>query len=400
MYNFDEIIDRQDTNALNTDGFRGYMFPDDPNIEFPTPDEELIRMWVADMEFAVPEVVINAVKERLDRQILGYTRVFSEDYYKAFVGWCERRYGWTFSSEELVTSNGVIPALYELVAHLCAPDERVFFLTPSYSYFMTAAIFNDREYVCSDLIRQDDQFVVDFDDLDKKAADSKNQLFILCHPHNPTGRVWTEEELQRIGDIMVKHNTWVISDEIHCDLTRQGKKHIPLAKLFPTYDRIITCMAPSKTFNLAGMMISNVIISNTELREKWLARHYNFDNPLSIAASQAAYEKGADWLAELQKYLDENFDFAKRYIETRLPRATMDISEATYLAWVDVNAYFDDSVHLPKFFATQAGVLLEGGNMFVQNSNGFIRLNLACPRSTLTKGLERICDAVIRHNTN
>lgn len=376
MYNFDEVIDRRHTNAMNTDGFRSYIFHADENMTFPYKDEEFIRMWVADMEFATPDVVIDGMRERLDKRIFGYTRVFEKSYYDAFLAWCERRYGWGFQREELVMSNGIIPALYELVEYICKPDERVLFLTPSYAYFKYAAEFNKREYVCSDLVYEDGRYSIDFEDFAAKASEEKNTLLIFCNPHNPSGRVWTEEELARLAEIIEKNNLWVISDEIHCDLLRRNQKHIPLGRIMPEYKRLITCMAPSKTFNLAGMMISNVIIRDENLRGIWLDRHYNFDNPLSIAAAQAAYEKGETWLEELRIYLDENFRFVGEYLAEHLPRAKYQISEATYLAWVDLNEYFEPDEKLPLFFAYKAGVLLEGGNMFVQNSDGFIRLNL------------------------
>lgn len=392
-YNFDEIIDRRNTNALNTDGYKDYIFKD-PNISLPYTDEEYVRMWVADMEFASPQVVIDAMKERLDRRIFGYTRVFTDDYYNAFAGWCKDKYDWSFEKEHLMTSNGIIPALYELVGHITKPDEKVLFLTPSYAYFKYAADFNNREFVTNDLVQEDGIFHIDWEDLARKAADEKTTLLILCHPHNPTGRVWTEDELRRLGDICIQNDLWVISDEIHCDLLRAGLKHIPLAKVMSSYDRIITCMAPSKTFNLAGLMFSNIIIPHDAMRQKWNERHYNFDHPLSIAGAQAAYDKGADWLEALKGYLDGNFAFTKEYLREHLPEAKFDIPEATYLAWVDVGAYFGPEESLPLFFAEKAGVLLEGGDMFVHNSEGFIRLNLACPRSTLEKGLERISRAI------
>lgn len=394
MYNFDEIIDRRNTNAMSTDGFRGYIFGADDSMEFPYKDEEFIRMWVADMDFATPQVIIDAIKERLDKRIFGYTRILSDSYYNAFVNWCITRYGWNFERKHLVMSNGIIPALFELVDYICEPEEKVIFLTPSYAYFKYAADFNHRECVCTDLINDNGRYSIDFDDFERKAADEKTTLLILCNPHNPTGRVWTEEELRRLGDICVQNDMWIISDEIHCDLLRVGKKHIPLAKLFPEYDKLVTCMAPSKTFNTAGLMLSNVIIPNEKLREIWLTRHYNFDNPLSVAGAQAAYEKGEPWLEELKVYLDDNFIFTRDYLAENVPKAVFEISEATYLAWVDVSAYFNQNENLPKFFAYNAGVLLEGGDMFVQNSDCYIRLNLACPKSVLAEGLKRICDAI------
>ncbi len=394
MYNFDEIIDRQHTNAMNTDGFRDYIFHADDSMTFPYKDEEFIRMWVADMEFATPDVVIDGIRSRLDKRIFGYTRVFENSYYEAFSKWCQNRYGWNFDKNELVMSNGIIPALYELVEYICKPDEKVLFLTPSYAYFKYAADFNRRDYVCSDLRYENGRYSIDFEDFARKAADEKTTLFILCNPHNPSGRVWKREELKKLAEIIEENHLWVISDEIHCDLIRRNRIHIPLGKVMPDYQRLITAMAPSKTFNLAGLMISNIMIRDKKLKEIWLSRHYNFDNPLSIAAAQAAYEKGDVWLEELRVYLDENFRFTGEYLKEHLPKAIYHISEATYLAWVDLNAYFEKDENLPLFFAYKAGVLLEGGNMFVQNSDGFIRLNLACPKSVLEEGLKRICEAV------
>ncbi len=399
MYNFDEIIDRRHTNAMNTDGFRGYIFHADETMTFPYKDEEFIRMWVADMEFATPKEVIDGIRERLDKRIFGYTRVFEKRYYEAFLGWCQNRYGWSFDKKELVMSNGIIPALYELVEYICKPDEKVLFLTPSYAYFKYAADFNKRDYVCSDLVCEDGYYSIDFDDFERKAADAKTTLFILCNPHNPSGRVWREEELKKLAAIIEKYNLWTISDEIHCDLLRLDQKHIPMGKIMPSYRRLITAMAPSKTFNMAGLMISNILIRDEGLRNIWLDRHYNFDNPLSVAAAQAAYEKGSAWLEELRAYLDENFRFTGEYLKEHLPKAKYRVSEATYLAWVDLNAYFEPDEQLPLFFAYKAGVLLEGGNMFVQNSDGYIRLNLACPRATLSEGLRRICEAVNMKHT-
>lgn len=399
MYNFDEVIDRRHTNAMNTDGFRGYIFHADDSMTFPYKDEEFIRMWVADMEFATPDVVIDGMRERLDKRIFGYTRVFEKSYYDALAAWCKARYDWTFDRKELVMSNGIIPALFELVDYICKPDEKVLFLTPSYAYFKYAAEAGNRGYVCSDLVYEDGRYSIDFDDFAKKAADEKTSLLILCNPHNPSGRVWTDEELKGLAKIIEENSLWVISDEIHCDLLRCNQKHIPLGKVMPDYQRLVTCMAPSKTFNLAGMMISNVMIRDEGLRSVWLDKHYNFDNPLSIAAAQSAYEKGQLWLEELRVYLDENFRFTQEYLAEHLPKAKFRISEATYLAWVDLNEYFEPDENLPLFFAYKAGVLLEGGNMFVQHSDGFIRLNLACPKATLAEGLRRICEAVNTKHT-
>ncbi len=393
-YNFDEIIDRRNTNALSMDGFRDSLLKAPPTMEFPFKDEEFIRMWVADMELATPPEIIRAVKERLDRRIFGYTKIFDPAYTEAFLTWSKKMYGWEFDPDTLVTSNGIIPALYELVEYICRPDDKVIIFTPSYAYFKNAADYNDIELVSSYLIEENGRYTMNFEEFERLARDEKVRVCIFCSPHNPTGRVWTKDELKKMGEICLTNDVWIISDEIHCDLLRNGMTHIPLAKLFPETDRVITCMAPSKTFNMAGMMISNVIIPSDGLRKTWKARHYGLENPLSVAAAQAAYTHGGEWLARLKDYLDGNFEFVRRYLPEHLPRAGYRVSEATYLAWVNIEEYLPASEDYCLFFANRAGVLLEGGNMFVSNSDGYIRLNLACPRSVAAEGMKRICNAL------
>jgi len=393
-YDFDEVIERKGTNALNTDGFREYMFQGAGDVVFPCADDEVIRMWVADMEFATAPEIIQAIKGRLDRRILGYTKVFDQAYYTAVTDWTMRHYRWRFEREHLLTSPGIIPALYELVEYICKPDEKVLIFTPSYAYFKRAADRNRLELVCSGLLNRQGWYTMDFDDLAAKAKDEKVSLCIFCNPHNPSGRVWSPEELSRFGEICLENGMWIISDEIHCDLLRNGKVHTPLARLFPHTDRIITCMAASKTFNLAGLMFSNIIIPSEKIRDAWKARHYGLENPLSIAATQAAYQHGDEWLKQLKSYLDGNFAYTREYLEIHLPKAVFRIPEATYLAWVDLSAYLPEEENLPLYFARNAGVLLEGGNLFVANADGHVRLNLACPKSILEEGLRRICRAL------
>lgn len=393
-YNFDKIIDRQKTNCMNTDGYKEYMFADFGDIEFPYKDEEFIRMWIADMEFETPEVIQNAMKKRINHGIFGYSKVFNDDYYEDMIGWTMSRYGWTFPRKHLNTSPGIIPALYELVEYICKPDEKILILTPSYAFFKHAADRHNIELVTSDLLKEDGSYRMDFEDIRKKASDPKVRLTIFCNPHNPTGRIWTEEELRTFGDICLENDVMMISDEIHCDLLRKGNTHIPLAKLYPDSDQIITCMSPSKAFNMAGLMFSNIIIPNDTVQEKWNERHYPFDNPISIAAIQTAYAEGADWLDALTDYIDENFKIVDAFVKSELPKAQFSIPESTYLAWVDISHYLPDEKNLPLFFAKNAGVLLEGGDMFVDNSEGHIRLNLACPRAVLEEGLERIKKAI------
>ncbi len=396
-YDFDEIIDRKNTNSENVEGFRSYMFSDEPDIELPVPDDELIRMWVADMEFAVAPEICEALRERIEKRIFGYTSVFDSRYYDAFSGWCRKRYGLGFPREERVFSPGVIPALYVLGELMTEPDEKVLFTTPSYGFFKHACRYSGRQFVCSDLINDGGRFRVDLEDFAAKAADPAVKLVIWCNPHNPTGRVWTESEAREVAGIIEKNGLWVISDEIHCDLTRKGQQHIPMGKIMPDYSRLVTCMAASKTFNLAGMLFSNIIIRDAGLRRRFVRANKLGEsvNPLSLAAYQAAYEKGGEWLDQLQDYLDANFEFAVKYIRENLPGAVCEVSQATYLLWVDMNGCGIDTSELSKFFAKSAGLLVESGNrLFVSNAAGFVRVNLAMPRALVAEGLERMAAAV------
>lgn len=396
-YNFDEQIDRRNTNALNTDGFRGYIFHAGPEKVFPYKDEEFIRMWVADMEFATAPAVCQAMKERIDRRIFGYTNVFGTDYYEALKKWCEDLYGWSFPQEELTFSSGIIPALYELAEDLLEKDETILITTPAYGFFQHTAEYNHVGLSCSPLKRVDGMFQIDFEDFERRAADPKTKLILWCNPHNPTGRIWTEEELAKVGEIAKKYDLWLISDEIHCDLIRHGKCHIPMGKVLPDYKKLITCMSASKTFNLAGLMFSNIIIRDPKLRETFTQKDKNvgFVNPVSLAAHTAAYQKGREWLEELKLYLDENFAFLDSFLKKYFPEAVYNIPEATYLAWIDMRNCLPGVENLPDFFANKAGVLLEGGDsLFVGNANGYIRLNLAMPRAMLECGLNRMKDAM------
>lgn len=396
-YNFDEQIDRRNTNALNTDGFRGYIFHAGPEKVFPYKDEEFIRMWVADMEFATAPAVCQAMKERIDRRIFGYTNVFGTDYYEALKKWCEDLYGWSFPQEELTFSSGIIPALYELAEDLLEKDETILITTPAYRFFQHTAEYNHVGLSCSPLKRVDGMFQIDFEDFERRAADPKTKLILWCNPHNPTGRMWTEEELAKVGEIAKKYDLWLISDEIHCDLIRHGKRHIPMGKVLPDYKKLIICMSASKTFNLAGLMFSNIIIRDPKLRETFTQRDKNvgFVNPVSLAAHTAAYQKGREWLEELKLYLDENFAFLDSFLKKYFPEAVYNIPEATYLAWIDMRNCLPGVENLPDFFANKAGVLLEGGDgLFVGNANGYIRLNLAMPRAMLECGLNRMKDAM------
>lgn len=399
-YDFDELIDRRGTNALNTDGFRGYIFHAGPEKVFPFRDEEFVRMWVADMEFATPPEICRAIKERVDRRIFGYTMMYDSGYYRAFSRWCDERYGWSFPEEELCYSPGIIPALYQLVEDLVAKDEKVLTMTPAYGYFLHACEYNGVELVENKLRRDGAFFTIDFADLEEKASDPKVKLLLLCNPHNPSGRVWTEEELRKIAAIAQRHDLWLVSDEIHCDLLRQGLRHTPMGKILPDYPKLITCMSASKTFNMAGLMFSDIIIRDLNERERFRSRDKiaGMLNPLSIAAHKAAYENCGDWLEQLRAYLDENFRFLDSFLKRELPEAEFTIPQATYLAWVNMGPCLPGVEDLPAFFANEAGVLLEGGDsLFVGNAEGWIRLNLAMPRSILETGLQRMADSIRKH---
>lgn len=398
-YNFDEIIDRSGTNSLSYDGWKQYIFQATADTEFPFKDEDYIRLWVADMGFSTPPEVLEAIRERLDRKILGYTRIYDRHYFDVLKDWFAKRYQWSIDIGELVTSPGVVSALYRLVPLLTQEDESILITTPSYTPFKKAGDYSNRKVVLSDLINTGGYYEMDFDDIKSKIEDKDNKIkvFILCHPHNPTGRIWSKKELLTLGEICLENKVWIISDEIHCDLLRKGQQHIPLATLFPESDRIITCTAPSKTFNLAGNMLSHIFIKNEAIRMLWRKYHDEYYSPLSIVAAQAAYERGGEWLEQLKDYVDANLIFLKGKLEKLLPQANFEIPESTYLAWIDLRAYTDripNPDNLTLFFAQEAGVLIEGGNMFVANGFGHVRINVACPRSVLEKGLTRMASAI------
>ncbi|OHQ08177.1 MULTISPECIES: 3M3SH-releasing C-S lyase [Staphylococcus] len=396
-YNFDEIIDRRSTNAMNVEGYKGYLFGDADTSDLEEHDE-LIRMWVADMDFATPEVVLDAIRDRLDKKILGYTNIFGTDYYEAFVSWTERRFGYTFPQDHLVFSHGIVAGLIELVSYICDNDDKALILTPSYGPFKMACDKNNIKTVYSPMINHNGYYEIDFEDVRQKVETENIKLCIFANPHNPTGRVWSEDELKQLGQIMVDNDVWIISDEIHCDIKRDGQTHVPFAKAVPDYDKIVTAMSQSKAFNIAGLMFSNIIIPNRRLLKTWKLHHFSSENPLSIVATQAAYEKGEDWLASMNDYLDDNFKYLAQFLEQELPHAEFKIPEATYLAWVDLS-YYIKAKHIDepiaKYFIKHAGVIIEGQEQFVHNAEGHIRINIAVPREIMIKGLQKIKDALV-----
>ncbi len=403
LYDFDKVVDRQGTNSLKWE----FMTQVDSGAA-----RDTIPLWVADMDFPCAEPIIRALHKRVDRLIFGYSCWKTPEYFAAVTGWYKRRFGWDVDSDSIVFSPGIVPAVNFLVELLTGPGDPVIIQRPVYTPFTDAILARNRRVVNNPL-RRDSKgyYTIDYDDLDKKAAESGAKLLIFSSPHNPVGRVWTEDELRRLVEICRAHNIIIISDEIHYDLLRRGVKQHPLETVAPEYrSSIITCTAPSKTFNIAGLQVSNIVIRDAELRRRWTAYvngqlHIDLHNALAIEAVQAAYNEGGPWLEELLDYLDGQVDYIARFISARLPKARFCRPEGTYLAWIDLSAYCEhqDGSEKLKDGATEAlvgrltreaGVMVESGTIFGPEGAGYVRLNFACPRSTLAEGLNRIAEAL------
>ena len=396
-YNFDEIIDRRNTNSENVEGWRPYIFHCGPERVFPYKDEEFIRMWVADMEFAVAPEILQAITDRVHRRILGYTLVYDKGYYEVLRAWCESRYGWSFPKEQLTFSPGVIPALYQLTEDLVKPlNGRVLTMTPAYGFFLHACEYNGVELVTSPLREEGGRFSIDWEDLEAKAADPDVKLLMLCNPHNPTGRIWTEEELRHMAAIIEKHRLWVVSDEIHCDLIRTGLRHTPLGKIMPDYDRLITCMSASKTFNLAGLVGSYHIIYNPYLRDRVRAKsskpHYNDMNVLSMHALIGAYKpEGYEWVEELRETISGNVNFACDYITQHFEGVSVSKPEGTYMLFLDCTDWckaHGKTIAEVEKAGWNVGVAWQDGRMF--HGPCAIRMNLALPLTRVQEAFERL----------
>ena len=383
-YDFNETVDRTGTASIKLEA------GEKVNPYLP---KEHIPLWVADMDFACAPEILQAMHERLDRRILGYTNL-SGDCEASACRWMERRFGWKPEQEQIVFSAGIVSALFAAVARLTKPGDEVCFLTPAYHPFDDAVKKQGRVPVYSRMIRKDGEWTIDFTDLSAKLSRPNCALFFHCNPHNPTGRVFTEIELTRLGKLCFANDVMVVSDEIHEDLTRVGITHIPLAKLFPLEKRIITCTSPSKTFNLAGNNHAHLFMPDEALRRDWTKNYYNgHPSALSNQATIAAYDRSEDWLEELRAYLDGNFAMMKQLLDERLPKAVFSIPQGTYLAWVDLSGYGLSEQELKRRIS-QAGVFVQFGEDFVDNAECFMRVNLASPRAILREGLERICNAL------
>ena len=391
-FDFDAIIDRRGTNAVSVEAARSSVGLSGAGL--PRADDALIRMWVADMDFAPPDVVTDAIRARLDRRILGYTGHFDGKLYDALSGWCAGRHGWSFAKEQLVFSSGVVAAIWQIAEDVAGPGDGIIILTPSYAPFARAAERSGAELICSPLKKTEGRYEIDFDDLAEKAADPRTKLLIFCNPHNPTGRIWTPEELRAVGELAAENGLWLISDEIHCDLTRMGIVYHPMAAILPDYERLVVCLSASKTFNIAGLSLSEIIIRDEQERRRFTAAQKGgVLNPLSMAAHEAAFSQGGPWLDALRTYLDGNFALTEAFLRERLPRAGHYTPEATYLLWPELSAYVPADRAPAAFFAEKAGVILEDASSFVGNADGCVRMNLAMPRALLREGLERIARA-------
>jgi cystathionine beta-lyase len=386
-YNFDEYIARRGTGSLKWDSM---------GMDTIEGADKAIPMGLADMDFRCAPQITAAVAKRLEHGIMGYSLGNTGEYLDSVCGWFNRRFGWKVDSGHIIYSPGVVPALGFLIEILTDPGDGVIIQQPVYHFFFEFAESHGRKVVNNPLINRDGRYEMDFADLERKAADPNNRLMILCSPHNPVGRVWNEDELKRAARICMENDVTIISDEIHCDLTRCESRHIPLAKLVPEYgDRIITCTAPSKTFNLAGIQLSNIIIHDEILRNKWYK--YVLDlyglfggTALAYPAAIAAYNESEDWLEQLKVYLDSNIRYVYDYLGNYLPKAVVSPCEGTYLIWVDLRAWNYSREELKAVLHDGAGVLVAMGNDYGEEGDGFIRINAACPEVLLKEGLRRL----------
>ena len=385
-YNFDEVIDRSNNFSAKWS-----------EMDKKYGSNDLLPMWVADMDFKTAPSVIDAIRERLEQGIYGYTTRPSS-YNESIVNWASRRYGWNIKSDWIIFSPGVIPSISLIIKEMTNINDKIMIQEPVYSPFNSVVKDNDRELVISPLIKlEDGNYVMDFEDIESKIKDVK--MFILCNPHNPVGRVWTKEELKRLGDICIKNNVKVISDEIHGDIIFKGNKHIPFASISEEFaQNSITCTAPTKTFNLAGLQMSQIILPNKEDYKKLDSAFARLDirrnNAFSLIATEAAYNHGENWLDKLLEYIEGNVDFAIKYIKENMPVLKVKKPEGTYLLWVDFSETGLSDEEVTKALVEKGKVALNNGISFGVGGKGYQRINLACPRSMVEEGLNRIKMAI------
>ena len=383
--NFDEKVVRRGTNSYKWDS---------------KTNDDIIPLWVADMDFKTAQPIIDALSNRVQHGIFGYTKV-PDAYYNAVISWFGRRHNFTIEKEWMIYTIGVVPAISATILALTEPGDKVIVQEPVYNCFFSSIRNNQCESFSNDLIYKDGKYTIDFDDLEKKAADPKAKVMLLCNPHNPAGRVWTKEELEKIGEICFRNNVIVVSDEIHCDLVHPGHTHIPFASLGQQFlENSVTCVAPSKTFNLAGLQIANILTYDPEIRKK-IDKAININevcdvSPFAVEGLIAAYthEDSEKWLDNLRAYLWDNYLLVKEYFAENFPQFPILPLEATYLVWIDTSVLNIKSEKLTELLIEKGNVWLNEGTVYGKAGEGFMRLNIACPRATLQEGLNRMKKAI------
>jgi len=392
LFDFDQIIDRSKSNSAKWDK---------KILENGFGDPDLLPLWVADMDFKTTEPIINTLVQTAEYGIFGYS-VIPPSFFDAVVSWFKRRYGWNIDKKWLCQTPGVIPALDVAVNAFCNVGDKVIVQNPIYYPFYPVIENNGCRILLNPLEFSGNQYTMDFEDLEKKVKDPRAKMIILCNPHNPIGRVWTRGELKHLGDICAKNDIVIVSDEIHCDLIFPGYKHTNIATLSKEFaQNTVTCTSVSKTFNLAGLKISNIVIPNDKLRQTFRNTQANHGvgspNLFAVAAMETAYkdETCEKWLDALLQYLKGNLDFLKAYIKKNLPQINVIEPEGTYLIWLDFRELGLDAKELEKFMRGKAKVALDEGYTFGQGGEGFERINIACPRSTLELALNKIKEAIV-----
>lgn len=384
-YSFDEVLERRNTDSTKWDNLRSLFGSSD-----------VLPMWVADMDFRVSQAIVDAIKKRADHPIYGYTR--SGGIVKAVTERLYRLYGWEVKPEWVLMTPGVVPAVNAAVKAFAGPRRAVVIQSPAYPPFWTSISNHGCVPATNVLVQRDGRYEADFDDLERRFAESGAGAMILCSPHNPVGRVWTREELARMGEIARRHDAVMISDDIHCELVLGGHKHVPFATLSPEFARAsVTCYAPSKTFNIAGMHCSVTIIPDEDLRKRFNeARAGMMGSPdlFALYAMEAAFKHGDEWLEQVMAYIERNLDYMLGYFQERIPRILPTRPEGTYLVWLDCRGLGMNAESLRRFFSEKARVGLNDGAAFGPGGEGFARLNIACARSVLEEGLGRIEAAV------
>lgn len=379
-YDFDELVERRGTGCVKWDE---------------GPSHDVIPLWVADMDFKAAPAIQEAVRKRAEHGVFGYT-VVGDDYFEAIISWFQRRHNWTIRREEILYTTGVVPAMSVAIKALTMPGEKVLILSPDYNCFFSSVRNNGCEVLETILLRNDDTFEVDYEDFEMKCADEKTTVFLLCNPHNPCGRVWTKTELERMNDICMRHGVKVVSDEIHCELIMPGYKFQPFAAVSEQCrQNSVILNSPSKSFNIAGLQAANIICAQPEWRRR-LDRAININevcdlNPFGPVALIAAYNESEDWLDALREYLWGNYQTLCAFATEHLPKWKVCHLEGTYLPWVDITATEMTSQAYCDCLLSEAKVWVNPGTMYGPDSGeGYIRLNIACPRSRLLEALERI----------